>query len=89
MFIPNTDEWQKEKQGKMYIYSNYDFALKMCMRSIIIANQLNIQLTPNEYEAMIIMDREVSDKQSEFYSSPLATIIKQANQLTYLQTRLI
>ena len=89
MFIPNTDEWQKEKQGKMYIYSNYDFALKMGMRSIIIANQLNIHLTPNEYEAMIVMDREVSDKQSEFYSSPLATVIKQANQLTYLQTRLI
>lgn len=89
MFVPNPDEWQKERQGKMYIYSDYDCALKLGMRSLIIANQLGISLTPNEYEAMIIMDRDASDKQVEFYSSQLATIIKQANQLTHLQTRLM
>lgn len=89
MFVPNDNEWEREKLGKNFVYSNYDCALKLGMRSIILARELGIDFTPSEYEAMIVLDRDTNDKQSEFYSSQLSTILKQANQLTYLQTRLM
>lgn len=88
MFKKNLDTWQVEKLGKNYVYEEYDYALKLGMHSIILARKLNIDFTPIEYESMIILDRE-NDKQTEYYSSPLATIIKQANQLTFLQTRFL
>lgn len=87
MFEKNKNEWEIEKLGKLFTYSNSETGMKMGMRSIYIASKLNITFTESEFEAMMIMDRE--DKQSEFYSSTLSIIIKQANQLTQLQNRFI
>lgn len=88
MFEPNDNEWEKEKRGLMYKYSKNTVALKMGMRSIIFAQNLGIKFTPEEMEAMTIMDRSCDDEQAKYFSSTLSTIIKQANELTYLQTRL-
>ena len=51
------------------------------------AYECGIPLTASEVEAMTIMDKEAEDKQAKYFSSPLATIIKQANELTYLILR--
>jgi len=87
MFEPNDNEWEKEKRGLMYKYSKNAVALKMGMRSIIFAQNLGIKFTPEEMEAMTIMDRSCDDEQAKYFSSVLSTVIKQANELTYLQTR--
>ena len=86
MFEKNTNEWEIEKLGKVFVYSNSETAMKMGMKSIFLASKLNINFSECEFEAMISLDRE--DKQSEFFSTTLSTIIKQANQLTQLQNRL-
>ena len=36
---------------------------------------------------MMILDRDDNDLQAKFYSNPLSIIIKQANELTFLQNR--
>lgn len=84
MFEPNDDEWQKEKRGYFYKYSKTDASLKMGMRSVFIAQELGVKFTEIEMEAMTILDRQFDDKQSNFYSSPLSTILRQAAELTYL-----
>ena len=87
MFEKNDNQWERDNRGKMFKYAPYNLALKMGMRSIILCQNLGIEFTPNELEAMIVLDRTADDKQSEFFSSPLATVLKQANELTLMQIR--
>lgn len=88
MFEPNDNEWEKEKRGILYKYTKSNVALKMGMRSIILSQQLGVQFTPEEIEAMIVLDRMNDDEQAKFFSNPLSVILKQANELTFLQIRL-
>ena len=48
---------------------------------------MGITFTPQEIEAMTILDRDPSDEQARFFASTLSIIIKQANELAFLQTR--
>ena len=88
MFIPNDSEWHV-KHGIVYKYADYPYALKMGMRSIVLLQELGIALDGEEMEAITILDRQDDDNQVKFFSSPLATIVRQANELTYTTKRLI
>lgn len=88
MFEPNDNEWEKEKRGIFFKYAKSNVALKMGMKSLILAQELGVNFTPEEIEAITIMDRRSDDEQSIFYSNPISIVLKQANELTYLSTRL-
>ena len=88
MFVKNDNQWEIEKRGMVYKYAPTKVALKMGMKSLYIAQSLGIKFTEDEMEAMTVMDRDENDSQVKYYSSPLATIIKQANELTHLTNRL-
>lgn len=85
--IPNDNQWEIDKRGLLYKYAKSDVSLRMGMKSIILAQELGITFTPQEIEAMTILDRDPSDEQALYFSSPLATVIKQANELTFLTNR--
>ena len=85
--IPNDNTWEIEKRGLLYKYAKSDVSLKMGMKSIILAHECGVQFTPHEIEAMICMDRDPSDEQARYFSSTLSTIIRQANELTFLTNR--
>ena len=89
MFEPNDNEWEKEKRGMLFKYAKSNVALKMGMKSLIFAQDLGVKFTPEEIEALTIMDRRSDDEQSNFYSNPISIVLKQANELTYLSTRLM
>lgn len=89
MFEPNDNEWEKEKRGMLFKYTKSNVALKMGMKSLILAQELGVKFTPEEIEAITIMDRRLDDEQSMFFSNPISVVLKQANELTYLSTRLI
>ena len=89
MFEPNDNEWEKEKRGMLFKYTKSNVALKMGMKSLILAQELEVKFTPEEIEAITIMDRRLDDEQSMFFSNPISVVLKQANELTYLSTRLI
>ena len=59
----------------------------MGARSILMSQNLGINFSNEEFEAMMILDRDDNDLQAKFYSNPLSIIIKQANELTFLQNR--
>ena len=87
MFIKNDNQWEIEKRGIHYKYSPTNVALKMGARSILMAQNLGVSFSNEEFEAMLILDRDDNDLQAKFYSSPLSIIIKKANELTFLQNR--
>lgn len=89
MFEPNDNEWEKEKRGMLFKYTKSNVALKMGMKSLILAQELGVKFTPEEIEAITIMDRRLDDEQTMFFSNPISVVLKQAHELTYLSTRLI
>lgn len=88
MFEPNDNEWEKEKRGLLFKYKKSNVALKMGIKSLILSQELGIKFTPEEIEAITIIDRRLDDEQANYYSNPISVVLKQANELTYLSTRL-
>lgn len=80
MFVKTKDDW-KIRKGFMYEFSKYDYALKTGMRSIGICLKYGITFSDEELEGMICMDRSNDDDQSNYMSSPISIVIKQATLL--------
>lgn len=87
-FIKNDNKWEVDNRGLVYKYANLPGSLKLGIRSLILCQNLGITFNEYEAEAMIVLDRDANESQVKYYSSTLATIIKQANELTMLQNRL-
>ena len=86
--LSKCEMFQKGKREGTYEYAPYPYALKMGLRSIALCQECNIPLTAEEIEAMTILDREI-EEQAKFFSSPLAQLIKIANELTFLQIKFL
>ena len=87
-FEKNPNQWEVNNRGIVYKFASLPGSLKLGMRSLILCQNLGINFNEIEAEAMIIMDRDENESQVKYYSSTLSTIIKQANELTFLQNRL-
>ena len=88
MFELNDNEWEKEKRGMIFKYAKSNIALKMGMKSLILSQQMGVNFTPEEIEAITIMDRRLDDEQAMFFSNPISVVLRQAHELTYLSTRI-
>ena len=87
MFEENDSTWEKTNRGLLYKYSELEGSLRCGERSAYICLSNGVQFTPEEYEAMRIMDKDSEDTYAKFYSSPIATIVKQANELAAMDMR--
>lgn len=81
MFEPNDNQWEIEKRGMVYKFAKLEGKLKFGERSILRATNLGIKFTPVEWEAMQSLDSTNGDKASSFFDSPLAMIVRIANEL--------
>lgn len=81
--VPNDNKWEVEKRNMMYKYAENKPAIKTGLYSLILAHELGIKFSPEEAEAVTINDRSLEDSQSRWHSSALATVVRQANELTY------
>lgn len=82
--IPNDNAWEVEKRGFVYKYNSDLPSIRTGLHSLIICQNCNIQFTAEEAEAMTVNDRDLTDDQARWHSSIMATIIRQANEITYL-----
>jgi len=80
MFKPNENQWAVEKQGKLFEFEDLPGALRFGERSILLAMNAGVQFTPEEFEAMRITEK-TDDDYAKYFSSMLAVIVKQANEL--------
>jgi hypothetical protein len=83
--VPNDNQWEIEKRGMVYKYSEDQPSIRTGLHSMIIAQQAGVQFTAEEAEAMTVNDRDLTDDQARWHSSVMATIVRQANELTYIQ----
>lgn len=81
MFIKNDNNWEIEKLGKMFKFAPNKIALRTGAKAIALAFKLGITLTDNEIEAITIIDKDTNDEQAKMFATPLAVIIRQANEL--------
>lgn len=86
-FIPNDNEWERNNRNILYKFAPTNAALKMGLKSLLLCQKYGITFTDEEAEAMTILDRDGEDAQAKYFASPLASLIKQANDLTYLVKR--
>ena len=79
MFEPNDSEWEIQKRGLKYKFTDKETALRMCERSILICMQNGIVLEEDEYEAMRILDKtDSNDNYSAVFSTMLSTVVREA-----------
>lgn len=87
MFEKNDNQWEIEKRGLLYKYAPSKAGLKMGLRSLLLCQDLGVKFTEDEFEAMCCLDRLEDDKQAKFFSTPLSNVIRQANELTYIDNK--
>lgn len=83
--VPNDNEWEIQKLRKVFKYDENQPSIKNGLHSAVLASQeFNVPLTAEFMEAMTINDRDLSDNQARFHCSTMASIIRMANEMTYL-----
>lgn len=88
MFEENDSQWEKTNRGLLYKYSKLEGALRCGERSAYICLKCGIDLTPEEFEAMKIIDKDSDDNYSKYFSSPLSLILKSTVDLTAAEARI-
>jgi hypothetical protein len=88
MFEPNKDEWQSKKLGKVYTFTETNVCLKTGERSKMICGNAGVIFTPEEYEAMSILDKTPEEYENMTkYRCPMSTIVKNASDMAYAVER--
>ena len=88
MFAPNSDDWQVKKLGKVFTFVETGVCLKTGERSKLLCGNAGVTFTPEEYEAMSILDKTAEEYENMAkYRTPLSTILRMANDIAYAFSR--
>lgn len=79
--VPNDNEWEINKRGYAYKYNEENTVIKTGALSSYIAMRCGVEFTDEELEAMTIIDRDVDDRQANYYASKLAVVVRTANEI--------
>lgn len=83
MFIPQTENWKKNK-GYLYDFNGeLESQLKLGERSAFLCMKHGIKLSELEFEAMTIIDKD--EKAFNSHQTPLAMLVKMINQLVAVE----
>ena len=82
--IKNDNDWEVSKRNLVYKYNNELPSIRTGLLSLSMLQECGIELSFDEVEALTVNDRDLTDDQSRWYSSTMATIVRQANELTYI-----
>lgn len=80
MYIQNTNDWEINNRGLNYKFREMSGCLKFGQRSIIYAVDNGVKFTPEEFEAMTCLEKNTD---TNYFESPIAMIIRQANEFAY------
>lgn len=83
--IPNDNQWEIEKRHLLWKYDSNLPSIRTGLHSVSMCFECGIPLTTEEIEVMTINDRDLSDDQARWHASVMATLVRQANELTYIQ----
>lgn len=82
LYEPTTEDWEI-KRGILWKFANQDKqgGAKLCEMSYLIARNLNLNITNDEYEAIMANDKELDDNKINLYGSLIERIMRQANAI--------
>ena len=83
--VPNDNQWEIEKRNLLYKYDDKIPSIRTGLHSVSMCFECGIPLSTEEIEVMTINDRDLTDDQARWHASTMATIVRQANELTYIQ----
>ena len=84
MFTLNDNKWEIEKRGLLYKFVDDGLSIRVGMRSVAIANECGITLTPQEIEMMTINDREATELDARYHASIPAYVLRMASETVFL-----
>jgi len=87
LFKPNPSEWHRKNLGKMYEFTDDLVSLKTGERSAYYAINHGVKLKENEFQAIVNLDKDETDKQAKYYSEPLTSIVKQGIELAIIDEK--
>jgi len=84
LFKPNESEWHRNNLGKLYEYRDDDIiALSVGQRSIYYATQHGVQLSDDEFQAIITIDSG-DGRNMKWSTKPLSHLIKLGFEMALL-----
>lgn len=83
--IKNDNEWEIKNRNLLYKYNPSNPSIRNGLHSLSLATECGIKFTAEEVEAMTINDRDLTDDQARWHASLLASIVRQANEMVYLE----
>ena len=86
MFCITENEYNK-KQGIMYDFCDDIVRLRIGERSAYYATKYGVQLSEEEYQAILNHDKDEDDKMAKYFSSPLTSIIKWGFELAIMEEK--
>ena len=83
LYIPQTENWKKNK-GFLYDFNGeIESQLKLGERSAFLCMKHGIKLSELEFEAMTIIDKD--EKSFNSHQTPLVILVKMINQLVAIE----
>lgn len=86
LYTPCTSEWHIKNQGKMYEFRDV-LALPVGERSAYYALSNGVKLSETEFQAIVNVDKESTDKQAKYYTEPLGVLLRQANEWAIIEEK--
>jgi hypothetical protein len=84
--IKNENDWEVKNRGMVYKYNPSNPSIRNGLHSLQMCYEHGIMFSVDEVEAMTINDRDLTDDQARWHSSLFASIIRQANEMVYLES---
>lgn len=75
------------QNGKVYDFNDDIVRLHIGERSAYYALKYGVQLTEEEYQAILNMDKDSDDKMARYFSTPLTQIIKNGFELAVMEEK--
>jgi len=88
LYKPCLSECHRTNQGKMYEFVNDSTSMSVGERSVKYAMDNGVTFTDDEYQAILNFSKDDTDKQANYHSSMLGTILKQAIQLAIAEEQI-
>lgn len=88
MFTNNEDDWQVKKLGKVFTFVETGVCLKTGERSKMICGNAGVTFTPEEYEAMSILDKSPEEYENMTkFRTHLSTILRMSSDMAFTVAR--
>lgn len=87
LFIFCESEWHRKNQGKMYDFNEDLVSMRVSERSAYFSLKYGVELSEEEYQAIVNYDKSDDDKQSKWHGSTLSTLLRVANELAIMECK--